>query len=145
MAAACLGVAGLAASLFGGGPDTHLPSQGEGRSDAQEQTERDLYSAMDQHDPSKAEQAFAQVEGSDAGLRLAALRYLCASGQEADARLHALLDDAEPRVRRAAIQLLGAGAHRVPELQSRLRVIAKDPERELAERHLAKRALGAPE
>lgn len=74
-------------------------------------SERDLYAALDHGEVSTSalDRAWTELASEDEGARLAALRLL-ARHAPADPRLAGALDDASPRVRRAALQLVSTAA-----------------------------------
>lgn len=97
--------------------------------------ERSLYAALDQRSSAHVTEATKHLGSDDEALRMAALRYLTGVGAK-ETRLVAMLDDPSERVRRAAIQLLGAASVELPGLTERAFVLVLDERREVAERLL---------
>lgn len=139
--------AGLA---IGGGYCFFAPkssSSGAGSSDTSprdprlQEAENAVYAAMDSGDVSQADRVAQDLHNEDAGLRLAAVRFLAkVAPDDYRGELIAATKDTDKRVRMAAVQLVGdrlAG----PVVAQSLLAISKDSERETGERILAMKAL----
>jgi len=103
-----------------------------------------IYSALDARDPSRVGEALGHLESEREELRLAALRYLGTVDPEPHLdRIVARASDSSPRVRVAAIQLLGKVKPRaVPGVvEEELVMVLLNPERDLAERIMAQTGL----
>ncbi len=125
---------------------TYLPAkEGDSAADPQrtaavKAAERSIYAALDQGDKAQAGQIAEHLQSKDEPLRLAALRFLAKVDPEPYRdRLLPLTADASPRVRLAAIQLVGKlGGSQV---QDTLALLLKDAKCPLNERLVAANVL----